>query len=713
MAESAVDADVETWPRPPEGLLQSTLAGAETTIVVSQDTRRALLVLFPLRAPDGRIAGAVEVASSLALTDSVEARVRTMLLVGTTLALLVAAVLSLRATRSALRPLEQVIQAARRIGAGRLDERLRLRRRDEIGQLAEAFDSMLDRLAAAMLAQRRFVADAAHELRTPLTAIGGMIDMLEMGAHRGDPARIQRILDTMNREVQRLGRLVADLLTLSRLDADQPLRAGAVDSGDLVAEVAQQTRLIATGQQVDLEIEAHPVVWGDADRLKQVLLNLASNALAHTPAGARILFRVESANGRVRIIVADTGSGIAPDLLPRVMDRFSRGDDSRSRATGGAGLGLSIARGIVEAHHGTIALASEAGQGTTVTVELPIWDGVHQPPTSAQRQVPGRRDRLGVATARSVHPERRESGRLVAQGRVPQRRQQHAEAGLGQRAGRERRRRPNRFRQGKPPAGRLGEAVPGVGVVEVERRGLVVRSHVLPDAPEGAQHHKRRQDLGEPHPSTRRSPGDDRQGDDDDTECDPGDQLDLLGPVPLDGKLDADAGARQGPEPEQAAPERRRGRINNHRARLKRQRGDDLVDHPRPGVVLGEVLPELREGRIVRRVRPVLFNLSRPPLGLRNASRLERLLEVGPAGGVGVDLLHGGRRRGRACGRRGRRPGRSRLRRARRRRRSLTACAEDQRGGQCQGRQSRTDRESGRGLSGSRSHVRPFACRRK
>jgi two-component system OmpR family sensor kinase len=214
-----------------------------------------------------------------------------------------------------------------------------------------------------------------------------MIDMLEMGAHRGDPARIQRILDTMNREVQRLGRLVADLLTLSRLDADQPLRAGGVDTGDLVAEVAQQTRLIATGQQVDLEIEAHPVVWGDADRLKQVLLNLASNALAHTPAGGRILFQVESANGRARIIVADTGSGIAPDLLPRVMDRFSRGDDSRSRATGGAGLGLSIARGIVEAHHGAIALASEAGEGTTVTVELPIWDGVHQPPASAQRQV--------------------------------------------------------------------------------------------------------------------------------------------------------------------------------------------------------------------------------------------------------------------------------------------------------------------------------------
>jgi signal transduction histidine kinase len=385
VAESTVESDVEEWPRPPEDLVRSALAGTEVSTVVDQDTRRALMVLLPLRSPDGRIVGAVQIAGSLALTDSVQARVRTMLLVGTAIALLVAAGLSLRATRSALRPLEQVIRAARRIGAGRLDERLRLPRRDEIGELAEAFDNMLDRLEAAMRAQRRFVADAAHELRTPLTAIGGMIDMLEMGAHRGDPTRIQRILDTMNREVQRLGRLVADLLTLSRLDADQPLRAAAVDTSDLMADVAQQTRLIATGQQIDLEIDAEPRVWGDADQLKQVLLNLASNALAHTPAGGRITFRVEGADGRARLVVADTGTGIAPDLLPRVMDRFSRGDDSRSRATGGAGLGLSIARGIVEAHHGTMTIASESGEGTTVTVDLPIWDGAHQPPP-AQRE---------------------------------------------------------------------------------------------------------------------------------------------------------------------------------------------------------------------------------------------------------------------------------------------------------------------------------------
>src|SRR5205814_897683 len=154
---------------------------------------------------------------------------------------------------------------------------------------------------------------------------GGMIDMLEIGAHRGDPVKIDRILDTMSREVQRLGRLVADLLTLSRLDSDQPPRLVEVELAPLVSEAAQQTRLPAKGQEIDLQIGAAPTVRGDADRLKQVLINLASNALAHTPPDGRITFRVGQRDERAQLAVADTGSGIAPELLPRVMDRFARG----------------------------------------------------------------------------------------------------------------------------------------------------------------------------------------------------------------------------------------------------------------------------------------------------------------------------------------------------------------------------------------------------
>ncbi len=219
-----------------------------------------------------------------------------------------------------------------------------------------------------------FVAEAAHELRTPLTALGGMVEMLQMGADRGDQATVRRMLDTMDREIGRLGRLVGDLLTLSRLDAEQPLALVPVELAPLVTEVAQQTRLLARGQDVQLRIDASPTVLGDADRLKQVLINLTDNALKFTPAGGRVELRLDQVNGRARLAVADTGSGIAPELVPRVMDRFARGDASRARATGGAGLGLSIARSIVEAHGGSIALESQIGHGTSAIVELPVPD---------------------------------------------------------------------------------------------------------------------------------------------------------------------------------------------------------------------------------------------------------------------------------------------------------------------------------------------------
>jgi signal transduction histidine kinase len=331
-----------------------------------------LVLLLPLRTPDGATVGVLELARSLELTDYLGAQLRTFLMIGTAIALLVAGGLGLRATRGALRPLDRVIRAARGIGAGKLDQRLHLERRDEIGEMAEAFDSMLDRLAGVLAAQRRFVADAAHELRTPLTALGGMVEMLQMGADRGDPAIVRRMLDTMDREIGRLGRLVADLLTLSRLDAEQPLALAPVELAPLVTEVAQQTRLLAHGQDVRVRIEATPTVLGDADRLKQVLINLTDNALKFTPPGGRVELRLERSNGSARLAVADTGSGIAAELVPRVMDRFARGDASRARATGGSGLGLAIARGIVEAHGGDIAIDSHVGHGTTVTITLPL-----------------------------------------------------------------------------------------------------------------------------------------------------------------------------------------------------------------------------------------------------------------------------------------------------------------------------------------------------
>jgi signal transduction histidine kinase len=191
------------------------------------------------------------------------------------------------------------------------------------------------------------------------------------------------MLTTMDREINRLSRLVADLLTLSRLDAEHSLNLAPLELGPLVLDVVNQVKLMANGQEIVLELKASPVVRGDPDRLKQVLLNLAANSLAFTPDGGRVVLRLEQLDGQARLTVADTGCGIPPDVLPRVMDRFVRGDPSRARATGGSGLGLAIARGIVETHGGTIAIASQLGQGTTVTISLPLAAG----PASANVQL--------------------------------------------------------------------------------------------------------------------------------------------------------------------------------------------------------------------------------------------------------------------------------------------------------------------------------------
>ncbi|MFN8514493.1 MAG: ATP-binding protein [Chloroflexia bacterium] len=250
--------------------------------------------------------------------------------------------------------------------------------RDEIGRLSTAFDHMVDRLEGALRAQRQFVADASHELRTPLTALGGLVEMLLLGADRGDTATTQRALRSAHREIERLARLVGDLLTLSRLDARPDVEHRPVDLAVLVAEVGEQARFLAGERAVTWRVDGPLTLAGDRDKLKQVLLNLTGNAIAFTGETGRIELRAARlATGRgdsARIEVEDNGAGIAPSELPRLFERFYRGDKSRARRAdgGGNGLGLAIARAIVEAHGGTIAARSTLGQGTTFTIELPF-----------------------------------------------------------------------------------------------------------------------------------------------------------------------------------------------------------------------------------------------------------------------------------------------------------------------------------------------------
>jgi signal transduction histidine kinase len=304
----------------------------------------------------------------------------------------------------ALRPVDRMTQAARRIGAERLAERLEgAEADDELGRLARTLNEMLARLEAGFAQVRRFSADASHELRTPLTILKGEIEVALRGAR--EPVEYQRVLESALEEVERMARLVDDLLMLSRADAgalrwDQE----PVELDRLVEDVAKRGEILARarGVQVNIQTVEPLIARGDEQRLRQLLLNLVDNAVKYTPAEGRVwlsLRRVETdadhpaagavyaspsdahadaipsrpaATAWAEIVVTDTGVGIPPDALPRIFDRFYRVDGARSREAGGTGLGLCIAKAIAEAHAGRIEVASTPGAGSTFTVHLPL-----------------------------------------------------------------------------------------------------------------------------------------------------------------------------------------------------------------------------------------------------------------------------------------------------------------------------------------------------
>jgi heavy metal sensor kinase len=293
--------------------------------------------------------------------------------------------------RRVLRPVDQMTQAARRIEAERLAERLEgAEADDELGRLARTLNEMLARLEAGFAQIRRFSADASHELRTPLTVMKGEIEVALRSAR--EPAEYQRVLGSALEEVERMARLVDDLLMLSRADAGA-LRwdKGPVELDRVVEEIAKQGEVLgrAHGVQVAIQSLEPLIVPGDEQRLRQLLLNLVHNAVKYTPSGGRVTLGMRRASGEpsdpaiarspdrtaadgAEITVSDTGVGIPAEAVPRIFERFYRVDGARSREAGGAGLGLCIAKTIAEAHGGSIVVTSTLGQGSTFTVRLPL-----------------------------------------------------------------------------------------------------------------------------------------------------------------------------------------------------------------------------------------------------------------------------------------------------------------------------------------------------
>jgi heavy metal sensor kinase len=324
----------------------------------------------------------LEQAISLGGVDAVLNQVRLYIVLGIIAGTVVGVIAGLALTRVTLRPLDRMVRTAEAIARGDLDRRMRLPAgRNEVARLGSAFDHMVDRLAATLQAQRRFVADASHELRTPLTSLEGLSEMLLIGADRGDSSATQRMARSIHGELGRMARLVSDLLTLSRLDGAAPTTHVSVDASKLLDEVAAQVTPVAEARQIHLEVahEGPVVVRGDPDRLKQVVLNLVDNALRYTPPEGRVRLSAshDEAEKLARIEVEDTGQGIPAEDLPHIFDRFYRGDPSRARASGNTGLGLAIVRAIVQAHGGTIDVASTLGEGTRFRVALPADDLVN------------------------------------------------------------------------------------------------------------------------------------------------------------------------------------------------------------------------------------------------------------------------------------------------------------------------------------------------
>jgi two-component system, OmpR family, sensor kinase len=315
--------------------------------------------------------------------------------------------------RANLRPLDEIEETAEAIADGHLDRRVPERDpRTEIGRLGRSLNSMLSQIETAFHAReeseaaahrseermRRFIADAGHELRTPLTAIrgfaeyyrqrGGMEtrwDRDEAPATGGGltPSDLDRLMQRVEKEAARMGLLVEDLLLLARLDQQRPLARQPVDLLSLAGDAVHDTRLLAPDRTVDLSVQpgAAFLVIGDEPRLRQVIGNLMSNALTHTPDGTPIEVSIGSGTldprlpdspPAVTLDVTDHGPGMTPEQAHRVFERFYRTDQARTRATGGSGLGLAIVNALVSAHGGVASVRTAPGKGATFRIALPL-----------------------------------------------------------------------------------------------------------------------------------------------------------------------------------------------------------------------------------------------------------------------------------------------------------------------------------------------------
>ena len=280
-----------------------------------------------------------------------------------------------------LRPLAEIEVTAGEIAAGDLTQRVDpANSRTEVGRLGLALNAMLTQIEGAFAQRqqsearmRRFLADASHELRTPLSSIRGYAELYRIGA-ASDPADVRKAMGRIEDESVRMGGLVNDLLTLARLDEVREPSFERVDLRQIVVEAVEDARVAAREREISLNESGPLIVIGDADKLKQVVGNLLTNALVHTPPGTSIEVRVSRRQDHAEIEVRDHGRGLGEGADGRVFERFWRESESRSRDQGGSGLGLAVVAAVVSAHGGRVSAENAPGGGARFTVFLPLGE---------------------------------------------------------------------------------------------------------------------------------------------------------------------------------------------------------------------------------------------------------------------------------------------------------------------------------------------------
>ncbi|AZH27681.1 MULTISPECIES: HAMP domain-containing sensor histidine kinase [Paenibacillus] len=348
-------------------------------LITDAQGKEQLVVFRPLGPPD-RSSGLLQMGvSTNSMQEQLINQLRTFILLSL-IALAIGLALMLPVLRRTLVPLSRMVEAVKRIDAGNLDERFDAEQGQyEVDRLAVSFNGMLERLEHSFAAERelqmqmrRFIADASHELRTPLTSIHGFLEVLLRGA-ASNPKQLQSALESMYGESKRMNKLVSDLLLLAKLDRTPELKLEDISLDALLLEMKPQLLMLAGTRKVFFDMTAGVRVLAEGDKIKQVVLNLFHNAVQHTDIEQGVIHVNLSAGKKLADIqIRDNGPGMGKEQLERIFERFYRGDESRTRSSGGAGLGLAITQSIVEAHGGSITAESTLGTGSIFKVTLPL-----------------------------------------------------------------------------------------------------------------------------------------------------------------------------------------------------------------------------------------------------------------------------------------------------------------------------------------------------